>query len=308
MVAKVPTVLLCKIVACVNRITAEPGRTAYERRRMAAHKVTAAHRRWDLLPSGPEPTQRDRGGSFSFSAADLGSLLELRPSVLRCVLAQALKAVEQGALGFIDLIAGRCQVEPFRAIDFGKSLLAAASWRPFDLESVALNCPHIQVEIGGESLDDLAAALSNLAQGGKRHRQFNTEFFSKFPSSRAFCHFVSGKFAFRNRPRTEVLFPPKQSSRMNQKYLNPASVPSEREDACASRGHDRYEPKRSIFLVCAISRSQPKTDRPSRSGEASRSLAMKDSSDGPCAVRSSRRAWSSRRFTACISSSRPSLA
>src|ERR1700732_2763626 len=193
MVAKVPTVLLCKIVACVHRITAGSARTAYERRRMAATEVTAAHTRWELLPSGPLRADPKRpGGSFSYRAADLGSLLELRPSVLRCVLAHALKAVEQGALSFIDLVAGRCQVEPFRAIDFGKSLLAAASWRPFDLESVALNCPHIQVEIGGESLDDLAAALSNLAQGGKRHRQFNTEFFSKFPSS--IGHYLSEAF------------------------------------------------------------------------------------------------------------------
>lgn len=135
-------------------------------------------------------------------------------SILRCVLAHALKAVEQGALGFIDLVAGYCQIEPFSAVDFGESLLAAASWRPFDLESVALNCPYIQVEIGGESLDDLAASIQS-------------EFFSKFPSSRAFCDFVSGKFAFRNRPRTEVLVAPKRSSRMNQKYLKPASVPSD---------------------------------------------------------------------------------
>ena len=39
---------------------------------------------------------------------------------------------------------------------------------------------------------DVGAALSNLAQGGKRHRQFNTEFFSKFPS--AIGHYLSEAF------------------------------------------------------------------------------------------------------------------
>jgi len=42
---------------------------------MAANKVTAVHRRWKLLPSGPlradhwEPTRRDRAALFLFSRA-----------------------------------------------------------------------------------------------------------------------------------------------------------------------------------------------------------------------------------------------
>lgn len=44
------------------------------------------------------------------------------------------------------------------------------------------------------------------------------------------------------------------------------------------------------FFVAARSRSHPNTERPSRSGEAASSPAMKASTDGPLAVRSSRRA------------------
>lgn len=44
------------------------------------------------------------------------------------------------------------------------------------------------------------------------------------------------------------------------------------------------------FRDAATSRSQPNTDRPSSSGDAARSAAMNDSTDGPRAVRSSRRA------------------
>lgn len=58
----------------------------------------------------------------------------------------------------------------------------------------------------------------------------------------------------------------------------------------------------------ARSRSQPNTERPSSPGEAARSPAMNASTDGPRAVRSSRRARSSSRLIACISSSRPSFA
>jgi hypothetical protein len=68
---------------------------------------------------------------------------------------------------------------------------------------------------------------------------------------------------------------------------------------------DRDDP---AAFGCVRSFSHPSTDRPSNSGDAARSAATKDSNEGPSAVRSSRRAWSSRRFNACISSSRPSFA
>src|SRR4051812_38768384 len=69
-------------------------------------------------------------------------------------------------------------------------------------------------------------------------------------------------------------------------------------DVVDVEGSDLHRARQPALPVFATSFSHPNTERPSSEGERSLSPAMKASSEGPFAVRSSCRAWSSRRLSA----------
>jgi len=55
-------------------------------------------------------------------------------------------------------------IKPLSAIYFRKCLAAAAPWRPFDLERVALKCGRIEIALACESDHALPARLPDLAE------------------------------------------------------------------------------------------------------------------------------------------------
>src|SRR4051794_19255112 len=50
-------------------------------------------------------------------------------------------------------------IEPFRAVDFGKVLSPPASGRPFDIEGIAGQCRRVKIALSGEGDDPLPASL-----------------------------------------------------------------------------------------------------------------------------------------------------
>jgi hypothetical protein len=55
-------------------------------------------------------------------------------------------------------------IEPFRAVDFGKALPSTGSGRPFDIKGIADQCRRIKMALAGECDNALASALSDLPQ------------------------------------------------------------------------------------------------------------------------------------------------
>jgi len=53
-------------------------------------------------------------------------------------------------------------IEPFRAVDFGKVLSPTSSGRPFDIERIARQCRRVKMALSGEGDDAFASSLANL--------------------------------------------------------------------------------------------------------------------------------------------------
>src|SRR3954454_11332431 len=128
--------------------------------------------------------------------------------------------LEQWALSCVDLLVRFCKREPFGTIDLREGLTFAAARRPFHLETVAANAAYVDVELGRERGDDLAAALLDLTKRSQRHGQLKSKLLGKFPSRGDVCVFSVRVLAFRDRPGAEVLVAPERPSRMNEQDLD----------------------------------------------------------------------------------------
>jgi hypothetical protein len=53
-------------------------------------------------------------------------------------------------------------IEPIRAVDFGKILSPTASGRPFDIERIARQCRRVKIALSGECDDAFPSWLANL--------------------------------------------------------------------------------------------------------------------------------------------------
>jgi hypothetical protein len=147
--------------------------------------------------------------------------------------ANRLEPIEQGPLSFIDPGAGRSEIEPRGAIDLWKRLSLSASRRPFELERIASDIFDIEIGFDGKRGDGLAAALSNLAESKQISGHFDPKLFPELPPSHVFRSFTGAIFAFRDRPRAEILVAPEGSARVNQEDLDLPMLPAEGKDASA---------------------------------------------------------------------------
>ena len=73
------------------------------------------------------------------------------------------KTIEKLYLSGQHLRPRELDIEPFRAVDFGKVLQPAASGRPFDIKSIAGQRRRVKVALAGECDDALPASLADLS-------------------------------------------------------------------------------------------------------------------------------------------------
>src|SRR5947209_2791639 len=152
---------------------------------------------------------------------------------------QFFQAVEQGTLALKDLYASNRQGEPAGAIDLRKGLQPSAVRRPLHFERVAPDGADIQVALGRESVNPLAAALAYLAQRPQRSGRRNAELLCKFPLRDGKRIFTGIDFALRYRPCAVVLVAPERSAGMDKQHLQGLPATSVHQDPCACCGHDR---------------------------------------------------------------------
>jgi hypothetical protein len=125
-------------------------------------------------------------------------------------------------------------IEPFRAVDFGKALQSAASGRPFDIESIADQRRRVKTALAGECDDALASSLSDLPQRLEwTNRSARAELLGKL-APRDLLWSISGiDFALRNGPGAIILLAPQRTAGMNEQNLEPASALAVGENARA---------------------------------------------------------------------------
>src|SRR6185295_19393835 len=97
------------------------------------------------------------------------------------------------------------KIEPGSAIDLGKALHAAAARRPFELEIIADDGVGIEIDLGGERLDHLAATLPDLAERYERRRQRRAELLGEFAPRHRLGLFIGAELALRDRPGANIL-------------------------------------------------------------------------------------------------------
>jgi hypothetical protein len=90
------------------------------------------------------------------------------------------KPIEKCPLTFENLCMGRWQVEPFGAIDLGKTLHPSPFRRPFDFESVASYGPDVDIAFDSEPNHQLAATLANFAERIKQSRESHASLLHEF--------------------------------------------------------------------------------------------------------------------------------
>src|ERR1700740_444914 len=112
-----------------------------------------------------------------------------------------LESIQKLPLRHVDLLPCGCEVEPGGAIDFGKALEPAAARRPFDFECVADDCIDVQVELRRKGLDQLAAALADLAERLQWGGEPNAKLFAKFPPRYLFRFLPRSVLALGDGPR-----------------------------------------------------------------------------------------------------------
>src|ERR1700712_2967448 len=74
------------------------------------------------------------------------------------------KTIEKLYLSGQHLGPRELDIEPFRPVDFGKSLPSTGSGWPFDIEGIADQCRRIKMALAGVCDGALASSLSNLPQ------------------------------------------------------------------------------------------------------------------------------------------------
>jgi site-specific recombinase XerC len=113
----------------------------------------------------------------------------------------------------------------------------AASGRPFNRNLVAANDADIQIALQRKGLDQLPAALADLAKRPERARSFAAEFLGEFPACRRFRDFAVTQFSFRNRPCAKVAVAPKRAARMHKENDETGVAMAVHQDAGACRDH-----------------------------------------------------------------------
>ena len=136
-----------------------------------------------------------------------------------------LQPIKQWALSCVDPLLRLFEREPFGAVDLREGLPFAAAWRPFDLEIVAANVAHVEVELGCERGDELAPALLDLTKRGQRYGQLEPKLFGKLPPCGDFRIFLVRILPLRDRPCAEILVAPERASGMNEENLEPPALP-----------------------------------------------------------------------------------
>ena len=114
---------------------------------------------------------------------------------------------------------GRWQVEPFGAIDLGKTLHPSTFRRPLDLESIASNGPDVDITFDSERDHPLAATLANFAERIKRSRESDAGLLHEFSARTNFGVLSFIHLALGNRPCPFILCAPIGAARMHQEHL-----------------------------------------------------------------------------------------
>jgi hypothetical protein len=127
--------------------------------------------------------------------------------------------VEERPLAFEKLCIGRWQVEPFGAVDLGKTLHPSTFWRPFDFEGVASYGLDVDIAFDGERDHPLAATLANFAERIKRSRESDAGFLHELAARSGFGVLAFIHLALGNRPCPFVLLAPVWTARMHQEHL-----------------------------------------------------------------------------------------
>src|SRR6476469_9089227 len=182
------------------------------------------------------PAKFSRSGSnFRGSHRSLSRLTRLRIETFD-------QPIDEGALARQDFPACFLQREPSSAIDFGKRLRAPALRRPRHLEVVRLERRWIEVALNGESRDDLAARLHDLAEiDDVARRCRRTEFLFEFATRDGERLFAFVIFALSDRPGPVVLLRPERSAWMHQQQTELRPRPAVQQNAGATL-HNR-QPK-----------------------------------------------------------------
>src|SRR6266404_651265 len=90
--------------------------------------------------------------------------------------------IEKRPLALENLCTGRWQVEPFGAIDLGKTLYPTTFRWPLDFESVTLYSLDVDIAFDSERDHPLAATLANFAERIKRSREREAGFLHELPA------------------------------------------------------------------------------------------------------------------------------
>ena len=115
-------------------------------------------------------------------------------------------------------------IEPFRAVDFGKALPSTASGRPFDLEGIAGQRRRVKMALSGECYDALPSSLSDLPKGLQwTNRSARAEFFGKLAPRDVLRSIRGIDFALRNGPGATVLLVPERTAGVNEQHFDATS-------------------------------------------------------------------------------------
>src|SRR5579871_4578148 len=130
--------------------------------------------------------------------------------------------------------------EPGSAIDLGKALALARSWRPFDFEFIAFQPGFVNVAFDRPGMDHFAARLQPWSQRDERAVHACAYLLGEFAPRSRKPILSAIKLAFRDCPGSEVLFRPERPAGMDEKELKRTSLSPVDQQARALLRHGAY--------------------------------------------------------------------
>lgn len=127
------------------------------------------------------------------------------------------KAREQFGLGRIYFFGGGSERKPRCAIHLGKFREAPTAGRPFHSKGIAYDFFGVEVSGRSERVNGFSARLSDGSEMSEWSVDDCAGFFGELALRGGERIFIVGELAFRNRPRSRILFRPKRSTGMHEK-------------------------------------------------------------------------------------------
>jgi len=164
-----------------------------------------------------------------------------RPALAVAPVDRRLERIEKRTLAYQHHRGCVIPIIPVGPVHFGKGFALAAPWRPFHLELVAHDRVGLDDLFKRESLDDLAAGLSDGHEWPRHAIKCDTQLFLGL-SLRGVCRvFIRLDQTFRDLPDARVLVAIEGAAGVDEQDFGPSTVASKQEDASAPRGH-RFRP------------------------------------------------------------------